>query len=53
MEGSCWCQMDGANGYGLNIGYKMDHLDPELLGFVIYLVLRMHQFQKYHNVKVK
>ena len=26
----------------------MDHLDPKQLGFVIYLVLRMHQFQKYH-----
>ena len=25
----------------------MDHLDPKWLGFVIYLGLRMHQFQKY------
>ena len=43
--------MDGANGMpsqGLNIGYQMDQLDPKQLGFVIYLVLRMHQFQKYH-----
>ena len=51
MEGSCWCQMDGANGMpsqGLNIGYQMDHLDPKRLGFVIYLGLRMNQFQKYH-----
>ena len=29
----------------------MDHLDPKRLGFVIYLVLRMHQFQKYHLLK--
>ena len=26
----------------------MDRLDPKWSGFVIYLVLRMHQFQKYH-----
>ena len=26
----------------------MDHLDPKRLGFVIYLVLHMHQFKKYH-----
>ena len=26
----------------------MDHLDPKRLGFVIYLGLRIHQFQKYH-----
>ena len=26
----------------------MDHLDPKKLGFVVYLVLRMHKFQKYH-----
>ena len=48
MEGSCWCQMDGANGMpskGLNIGYQ---LDPKWQVFVIYLVLCMHQFQKYH-----
>ena len=48
---SYWCQTDGANrmsSYGLNIGYLMDHIDPKRLGFVIYLVLRMHQFQKYH-----
>ena len=25
----------------------MDHLDPKGLGFVIYLGLHMHQFQKY------
>ena len=30
----------------------MDHLDPKRLGFVIYLLLRMHQFQKYHLLKV-
>ena len=51
MEGSCWCQMDGANcmpSHRLNFGYYVDHLDPKRLGFVIYLVLRMHQFQKYH-----
>jgi hypothetical protein len=29
----------------------MDHLDPKWLSFVIYLVLRMHQFQKYHLLK--
>ena len=26
----------------------MNHLDPKRLSFVIYLVLRIHQFQKYH-----
>ena len=26
----------------------MDHLDPKRFGFVIYFVLRIHQFQKYH-----
>ena len=26
----------------------IDHLDPKRLSFVIYLGLRMHQFQKYH-----
>ena len=44
-------QTDGANGIlsqGLNIGCQMDHLDLKWLGFVIYLVLRMHPFQKYH-----
>ena len=29
----------------------MDHLDPKWLGFVIYLVLRMQQFQKYHLLR--
>ena len=29
----------------------MDHLDPKRLGFVIYLVLHMHQFQKYHLLR--
>ena len=29
----------------------MGHLDPKWLGFVIYLGLRMHQFQKYHPLK--
>ena len=29
----------------------MDHLDPKLLGFGIYLVLCMHQFQKYHLLR--
>jgi hypothetical protein len=29
----------------------MDHLDPKQLGFVIYLVLRIHQFQKYHLLR--
>ena len=51
MEGSFWCQTDGANGipsYGLNIAYQMNQFDPKGLDFVIYLVLRMHQFQKYH-----
>ena len=55
MEGSCWCQMDGANGMLrqlLNIGYQMEHLDPKWLGFVIYLGLRMHQFQKYRLLKI-
>ena len=31
--------------------YYMDHLDPKRLGFVIYLGLRIHQFQKYHLLK--
>ena len=56
MEGSWWCQTDGANGmpsYGLNIGYYMDHLDPKWLDFVIYLGLRMHHFQKYHLLKTQ
>ena len=51
MEGSCWCQMDGAKimpSQGLNIGVQMDQLDPKQLNFMIYLVLRMHQFQKYY-----
>ena len=55
MEGSCWFQMDGVNDMtskGLNIGYKMDHLDPKELGFAIYLGLRMHQFQKYHLLSI-
>ena len=30
----------------------MDHLDPKRLGFVIYLRLRMHQFQKYHLLRI-
>ena len=30
----------------------MDHLDPKLLGFVIYMGLRMHQFQKYHLLPI-
>ena len=57
MEGSCWCQMDGANvmpSQGLNVGYQMDHLDQKRLDLVIYLVLRMHQFpipQKYHLLR--
>ena len=29
----------------------MDRLDPKRLGFVIYLGLRMHQFQKYRLLK--
>ena len=29
----------------------MNHFDPKRLDFVIYLVLRMHQFQKYHKEK--
>ena len=29
----------------------MDHLDAKRLSFVIYLVLRMHQFQKYHLLR--
>ena len=29
----------------------MDHLDPKRLDFVIYFVLRMRQFQKYHRLK--
>ena len=29
----------------------MDHLDPKRLSFVIYLVLLIHQFQKYHLLK--
>jgi hypothetical protein len=30
----------------------MDHLDPKPSGFVIYLVLRMHQFQKYRLLSI-
>ena len=30
----------------------MDRLDPKQLGFVIYLGLRMHQFQKSHLLRV-
>ena len=29
----------------------MDHLDTKRLSFVIYLLLRMHQFQKYHLLR--
>ena len=29
----------------------MDHLEPKQLGFMIYLGLRMHQFQKYHLLR--
>ena len=32
----------------LNIGCQIDYLHPKRLGFVIYLVLHMHQFQKHH-----
>ena len=41
------CQTDGANRMpSLNIGYQMDHLEAKCLGFVIYLVFRMHQCKK-------
>ena len=44
--------MDVANGMtSYYIGYQMDHHDPKQLDFVIYLVLRMHQFQKYHLLR--
>ena len=42
---SCWCQMDGTNcmpSQRVHIG---------LMGYVIYLVLPMHQFQKYHLLR--
>ena len=42
-----WCQWHAQLGFE----HWVDHLDPKWLGFVIYLVLRMHHFRKYHLLR--
>ena len=42
------CRMSCNKLYGINWSSKKTRQDPKWLGFVIYLGLGMHQFQKYH-----